>query len=116
MFNPIFFFPDKKRRQARPKIPLKKSRVELDLSKPSKPCVETQTEITKIKQSTVGKHKAFKPRRLRCDIPFEQDLEYAPVFYRGYGPAIMFQGVLDGATICLSMKMLNEITRHLDRL
>ena len=56
----------------------------------------------------------FEPLQLKCDIPLEQDLEYAPVVYKGYGPALMFQGVRDGPTICLAMKMLNEITRHLD--
>ena len=116
-----------KKRKAVPdpyKRPNKQPSTSKQATEPSKTCevLCTQTGIAKKSKDiegqrarrTVRKHKFFKPRQLQCDVPFEQDLEYAAVVYKGYGPAVMIQGVHDMATICLSMKMFTEITRHLD--
>ena len=65
-----------------------------------------------ISHDTLRGRKVYKPRLLKCNIPLEQDVEYARAVYKGHGPAIMFRGVSDGNTICLSLEMLQEIIRR----
>ena len=65
-----------------------------------------------ILHDTLRERKVYKPRILKCNIPFEQDVKYARVVYKGHGTAIIFHGVRDGNTICLSLEMLQEITRR----
>ena len=55
------------------------------------------------------------PYRLKCNIPFQQDLEYVQTHYSGYGTAIMLRGVKDGNTICLSFDMMREIKKQMGR-
>ena len=74
--------------------------LELDLTEP-----ENNEKI-------IPKRRKYDRRRIKSNIPFQQDLEFAQVSYPGYGAAIMLHGVVDGTTLCLSYKMLNKIMEN----
>ena len=65
------------------------------------------------RQRLTARRRNPQPIRLRCNIPFQQDLEYVHVKYPGYGRAVMLREVYGGNTICLSFDMMREISRQL---
>ena len=67
------------------------------------------------RQRLTTRRRNQQPNRLRCNIPFQPDLEYVHVKYPGYGRAVMLREVRGGNTICLSFDMMREISRQMRR-
>ena len=64
------------------------------------------------RQRLTARRRNPQPIRLRCNIPFQQDLEYVHAYYPGYGSAVMLREVYGENMICLSFDMMREIIRQ----